>query len=138
MPTAIGASSVLGLVAVGVFTAQILIGLLLSVGYNPVRQWPRQRVKLFTFHSWLAYIGLTIACTHPLVLLLSSTAGFRLFDILVPIWSATQPGPNTLGGPPAYLTTIAIPALDLLQLLAHQTWMPLRSQTDAPTPVLSD
>ena len=33
MPTAIDASSVLGLVAVGVFTAQILIGLLLSVGY---------------------------------------------------------------------------------------------------------
>src|SRR5207248_402806 len=97
MPTAIDASSVLGLVAVGVFTAQILIGLLLSVGYNPVRQWPRQRVKLFIFHNWLAYIGLTIACTHPLVLLLSSTAGFRLFDILVPIWSPTQPVPNTLG-----------------------------------------
>ena len=36
------------------FTAQILMGLLLSVGYNPIRQWPRQRwIKLFTLHNWL-------------------------------------------------------------------------------------
>ena len=52
------------LTALGLFTAQILMGLLLSVGYNPIRQWPRQRwIKLFTFHNWLGYIGLaTAAC----------------------------------------------------------------------------
>ena len=38
MPTAIDISSVVGLIAVGMFTAQILMGLLLSVGYNPIRQ----------------------------------------------------------------------------------------------------
>ena len=65
-----------GLIAVGIFTAQILLGLLLSVGYNPIRHWPRVRgVKLFTFHNWLAYIGLTVAFAHPLILLTSSTAG---------------------------------------------------------------
>ena len=53
--------------------------------------------KLFTFHNWLGYIGLATAFTHPLILLLSATAGFRLFDIVVPIWSPTQPIPNTLG-----------------------------------------
>ena len=42
MPTAIDVSSVVGLIAVGIFTAQILLGLLLSVGYNPLRQFPRQ------------------------------------------------------------------------------------------------
>src|SRR5262245_46325618 len=87
VPTAIDVSSVVGLIAVGMFTAQILLGLLLSTGYNPLRQWPRQRVKLFTFHNWLGYIGLATALIHPLILLLSSTAGFRLFDIFVPIWS---------------------------------------------------
>ena len=52
MPTAIDISSVVGLTAVGLFPAQILMGLLLSVGYNPIRQWPRQRwIKLFTFHN---------------------------------------------------------------------------------------
>ena len=85
MPTAIDISSVVGLIAVGLFTAQILMGLLLSVGYNPIRQWPRQRwFKLFTFHNWLGYIGLATAFTHPLILLASSDAGFRLFDIAVP------------------------------------------------------
>jgi len=43
MPTAIDISSVVGLIAVGTFTAQILLGLLLSVGYNPIRGWPRLR-----------------------------------------------------------------------------------------------
>ena len=81
MPTAIDVSSVVGLVAVGLFTAQILLGLLLSVGYNPVRRWPRRRLKLFTLHNWIGYIGLATACTHPLILLTSSTAGFRFIDI---------------------------------------------------------
>ena len=87
MPTAIDISSIVGLVAVGIFTAQILLGLLVSIGYNPIRQWPRQRwLKLFTFHNMLGYIALSMALIHPLILLASSTAGFRLFDIVVPIW----------------------------------------------------
>ena len=43
MPTAIDISGTAGLIAVGIFTAQILLGLLISVGYNPVRRWPRVR-----------------------------------------------------------------------------------------------
>src|SRR6195256_2192648 len=101
MPSAIDVSSVLGLTALGMFTAQILMGLLLSVGYNPIRQWPRQRwIKLFTFHNGLGYIGLAPAFIHPLLLLfatLKGGPGFRLFDVLVPIWSPVQPLPNTLG-----------------------------------------
>jgi len=43
-------------------------------------QWPRLRwAKLFTFHNWLGYIGLAVAFAHPLILLTSSTAGFRLW-----------------------------------------------------------
>src|SRR3954468_5141382 len=108
LPTAIDISSVLGLIAVGIFTAQILLGLLLSVGYNPRRSWPRQNVKLFTFHNWLGYIGLATVLVHPLILLFSSTAGFRLFDIFVPIWSPTQPFPTTLGAIALYLVTFVV------------------------------
>src|SRR4029453_18638978 len=97
MPPAIDISSVLGLIALGIFTAQILLGLLLSVGYNPRRQFPRQNVKLFTFHNGLGYPRLAPVFTHPIILLFSSTAGFRLFDIIVLIWSPTQPFPTTLG-----------------------------------------
>ena len=122
MPSAIDVSSVVGLTAIGIFTAQILLGLLLSVGYNPLRQWPRQRVKLFTFHNWLGYIGLATALTHPLILLVSSTAGFRLFDVFVPIWSPTQPFPNTLGAVALYLTTAVVLTSYLRRAFQHHTW----------------
>jgi sulfoxide reductase heme-binding subunit YedZ len=122
LPTAIDISSTVGLIAVGVFTAQILLGLLLSVGYNPLRQWPHLRVKLFTFHNWLGYIGLGAAATHPLILLASSTAGFRLFDIAVPIWSPTQPVPNTLGAIAFYLVAFVILTSYFRRVFGRHRW----------------
>jgi methionine sulfoxide reductase heme-binding subunit len=125
VPTAIDVSSVLGLVAVGIFTAQILLGLLLSVGYNPRRQFPRQNVKLFTFHNWLGYIGLSTALIHPLILLLSSTAGFTLFDVFVPIWSPTQPFENTLGAIAFYLVAFVVLTSYFRKLFGRHRWKQL-------------
>ena len=126
MPTAIDASSVLGLTALGMFTAQILMGLLLSVGYNPIRQWPRQRwIKLFTLHNWLGYIGLATALTHPLILLASSEAGFHLFDIVVPIWSPTQPIPNTLGAIALYLIAFVVLTSYFRRIFGRHRWKQL-------------
>lgn len=125
MPTAIDISAVLGLVAVGIFTAQILLGLLLSVGYNPRRQFPRQNVKLFTFHNWLGYIGLSTAVIHPLVLLLSSTAGFTLFDVFVPIWSPTQPFQNTLGAIAFYLVAFVVLTSYFRTVFGRHRWKQL-------------
>ncbi len=125
MPTAIDVSAVVGLIAVGIFTAQILLGLLLSVGYNPRRQFPRQNVKLFTFHNWLGYIGLATALTHPLILLASSTAGFRWFDIFVPIWSPTQPFENTLGAIAFYLVAFVVLTSYFRRLFGHHRWKQL-------------
>jgi DMSO/TMAO reductase YedYZ heme-binding membrane subunit len=125
LPGAIDVSSVVGLIAVGLFTAQILLGLLLSIGYNPVRAWPRRRLKLFTFHNWLAYIGLATAFTHPLILLFSSTAGFRLFDIFVPIWSPTQPFENTLGAIAFYGVAFVVLTSYFRRLFGHHRWKQL-------------
>lgn len=123
MPSAIDISSALGLTTLGMFTAQILMGLLLSVGYNPIRHWPRQRwIKLFTLHNWLGYIGLATALTHPLILLASSEAGFRLFDIAVPIWSPTQPIPNTLGAIALYLIAFVVLTSYFRRLFGHRRW----------------
>jgi predicted ferric reductase len=126
VPTAIDVSSVVGLIALGIFTAQILLGLLLSVGYNPIRRWPRIRgLKLFRFHNWLGYIGLAVALTHPLILLTSSTAGFRLFDIFVPIWSPTQPIPNTLGAIGLYLIAFVVLTSYFRILFGRHRWKQL-------------
>ena len=126
MPTAIDVSSVVGLTALGMFTAQILMGLLLSVGYNPIRHWPRQRwIKLFTFHNWLGYLGLATALNHPLILLTSSEAGFRLFDIFVPIWSPTQPIPSTLGAIAFYLIAFVVLTSYVRRLFGRHRWKQL-------------
>jgi methionine sulfoxide reductase heme-binding subunit len=126
MPTAIDISSVVGLVAVGMFTAQILLGLLLSVGYNPIRRWPRQPwIKLFTFHNWLGYIGLATAFTHPVILLASSDARFRPFDIAVPIWSPTQPIPNTLGAIALYLVAFVVLTSYFRRVFGRHRWKQL-------------
>ena len=125
MPTAIDISSVVGLVAVGIFTAQILLGLLLSVGYNPLRKWPRRRVKLFTLHNWLGYIGLSTALLHPLILLVSTTAGFRLFDILVPIWSPSQPFENTLGAIAFYFVAFVVLTSYFRRVFGRHRWKQL-------------
>jgi DMSO/TMAO reductase YedYZ heme-binding membrane subunit len=126
MPTAIDVSSVAGLIAVGIFTAQILLGLLVSVGYNPIRRWPRLRwAKLFTFHNWLGYIGLATAALHPTILLFSSEAGFRLFDIAVPIWSPTQPIPNTLGAIAFYLVAFVVLTSYARRVFGRHRWKQL-------------
>jgi predicted ferric reductase len=114
-----------GLVAAGIFTAQILLGLLVSVGYNPVRRWPRRRIKLFIFHNWLGYIGLATAFTHPLILLVSSTAGFRLFDIFVPLQSPTQPFENTLGAVALYLVAFVVLTSYFRSVFGHHRWKQL-------------
>jgi predicted ferric reductase len=130
LPTPIDVSSVVGLTALGMFTAQILMGLLLSVGYNPIRQWPRQRwIKLFTFHNWLGYIGLATASTHALILLLATNkAGgplFRFFDVLVPIWSPVQPLPNTLGAFAFYLVAFVILTSYFRRVFGRHRWKQL-------------
>lgn len=126
MPSAVDVSSVVGLIAVGIFTAQILLGLLLSVGYNPLRQWPRQRIKLFTFHNWLGYIGLATAATHALILLTLKGGGFfRVSDLLVPIWSPIQPFTNTLGAIAFYLVAFVVVTSYFRRLYSHHTWKAL-------------
>ncbi len=104
------------------FTAQILLGLLLSVGYNPVRQWPRQRFKLFTLHNWLGYIGLATALTHPLILLAGDKVPFRVLDVFVPFWSPVQPLTNSLGALGFYLVSFVVLTSYFRHLFGHHNW----------------
>ena len=112
VPTVVDVSSVIGLVTVGILTAQILLGLLVSVGYNPVRRWPRQRFKLFTLHNWLGYTGLAAATVHASILMLGANkAGGQLFR---PVEFFFRSGrrcsrfPNTLGAIAFYLVAFVV------------------------------
>ena len=106
--TAVDVSGTIALGAIGLLTLNLLLGLLLSIGYNPTRQWPRQRVKLFTFHNWTGYIAFGAVVLHAGALLFSSDPKFRLYDVLFPIESPVQPLPNSLGALGFYLVTIVV------------------------------
>jgi predicted ferric reductase len=106
--TAIDLSSDIGLVALYLLTANILLGLLLSVRYNPWTHWPHRRINYFKLHNWTGYLALVISGLHPVVLLFSSTAGFGVIDVLYPVHSPKQPVINTLGGASLYLLAVVV------------------------------
>lgn len=106
--SAVDFSGTIALGAVGLLTLNLLLGLLLSVGYNPTRQWPRQRVKLFTFHNWTGYVAFAAVVIHAGALLFSSAPRFGLADVLLPIHSPVQPTSNTLGAIGFYLVAIVV------------------------------
>src|SRR5207302_2794020 len=133
--SAIDLSSVVGLVAVGLLTANILLGLLISSGYNPTRRWPRRRVKLFPFHKWTGYSALAVAFVHPVILLFSSTAGFRPLDIAFPIRSPTQPFENTLGAAALYLVAFAVITSYFRYAIGFHRWKLFHYTTDAAAAV---
>ena len=106
--TAVEFSGTIALGASGLLTLNLLLGLLLSVGYNPTRQWPKRRVKLFTFHNWTGYLALAAVVIHVGALLFSSDPPFRLYDVLLPVDSPVQPVTNTLGAIGFYLVAIVV------------------------------
>ena len=99
--TTLDLCSYLGLGATGAVTINLLLGMLMSLRYSPVRQWPHRRVNLFGLHQWTAYAA--VALTHPAVLLLVRAPHFRVFDILFPIDSPLQPKINLAGAGALYL-----------------------------------
>ena len=87
----------LGLGAVGAATVNLLLGMLMSLRYSPLRMWPHRRVNLFALHQWTAYLAVALPLTPPAVLLLLREPRFRLLDILWPLHSPLQPKLNLAG-----------------------------------------
>ena len=135
MPSAVDGSSVVGLVAVGILTGNILLGLLISTGYNPRRRWPRRNIKLFQLHNWTGYIALAAATLHPSILLFSSTDRFGLLDILAPISSPKQPSINTLGAVALYLVAFAVTTSYFRRVFGFHRWKQLHYATYAAAAV---
>src|SRR5262245_28531243 len=106
--TAVDVSGTIALGAIGLLTLNLLLGLLLSVGYNPRRQWPRRAFKLFTFHSWTGWIAFAAVILHAGSLLFSTDPPFRLVDLLLPIHSPVQPFSNNLGALGFYLVLVVV------------------------------
>jgi predicted ferric reductase len=123
--TAIDLSSYFGLAAMTLLTLNIMIGLVMSVKYNPVRGWPHRRINTFKIHNWTAYIALTIASIHPLIILFSSTAKFNFLDILYPVNAPKQPWINVLGALSLYSLVFVVLTSYFRRELGRKTWKTL-------------
>lgn len=114
-----------GLAALYLLTLNISLGLLLSTKYNPVKNWPYRRINTVKLHNWTGYLALSVALLHPTLLLASSTAGFKLFDVLFPLWSPIQPLENTLGALALYTVAFTVVTSYFRFELGRKLWKKL-------------
>lgn len=114
--------SYLGLGAVGAVVINILIGLLLSMRFSPVRFWPHRHINLFAFHRWTAYAVIALVLAHPTVLLFLHTPRFRLIDVLWPVHSYLQPRLNTVGALALYLLVLVLITSLLRTRIGRPLW----------------
>lgn len=114
--------SYLGLGAAGAVTVNLLLGMLLSLRYSPLRQWPHRRVNLFALHRWTAYLAVFLTLTHPAVLLFLRAPRFRVIDVLWPVHSYLQPKLNLAGACALYLLLIVLVSSLLRTRMQRLVW----------------
>lgn len=129
-------TSYTGLVATGLLTFNLLLGLLLSTRYNPVANWPHRRLPLFGLHNWTGYIALAAVLLHPVMLLPSATAEFGWLDIAVPFWAPSQPIINTIGAFAAYALIFVVITSYYRKRIGIRTWKKLHYVAYAVTAAL--
>jgi predicted ferric reductase len=114
--------SYLGLGAVGAVTLNLLLGMLMSLRYSPMRHWPHRHVNLFALHRWTAYIAVVLTLTHPTVLLFLQAPHFGWMDVLWPIHSYLQPKLNLAGAGALYLVVLVVVSSLLRTQIGRPLW----------------
>jgi len=118
--TVLDLSAYVGLVAVGAVTLNMLLGLLMAFRYSPHRSWPHRRFNYFRLHNWTGYIALAVAILHPVILLFNRNPRFRIFDLVYPVHSPSQPLDNTIGAIALYLLAfVAVTSYVRIRLGRH-------------------
>jgi DMSO/TMAO reductase YedYZ heme-binding membrane subunit len=120
--SAIELSNDVGLAACYLLTLNLLLGLLLGLRYNPWKHWPHRRFNYFKVHNWTGYVALAVSALHPVIVLFSTTAHFRLFDILVPVESPKQPLVNTVGALGLYALALVVATSYYRNRMRRRTW----------------
>jgi predicted ferric reductase len=126
--TAVDISSTVGLIAMYLLTVNLLLGLLVSVNYQPERYWPHRKLPFpfWKLHNWNAYVAIGVACLHPTILLFASGKDrFRLLDILAPINSPHQTFYNNLGAITFYSFLFVVVTSYFRPKLRYRPWKKL-------------
>src|SRR5471030_411603 len=123
--TAVDLSSFAGLTAMVLLSLNVLLGLLVTTNYSPLKQWPRRKVPVFKIHNWTGYAAMCVVLLHPTLLLFSSTASFKALDILWPVHSPGQRLYNLLGATAFYTITLVVVTSYFRPRLGSRTWKKL-------------
>jgi len=134
--TFIDLTSYAGLLATGLLTLNLLLGLLLSTRYNPVASWPHRRLPLYDVHNWTGYVALAVVLVHPVLLLFSATAKFGWLDIVLPFWAPEQPVINTIGAFAAYALIFVVVTSYFRNRIGIRTWKAMHYTAYAVTVAL--
>ena len=83
-------SAYTGLVATGLLTLNILLGMMLGTAYKKHIYWKRlpdriKQINIYNLHNWTAYIALLLVLLHPTLLLFDPATKFKFIDIIFPI-----------------------------------------------------
>jgi sulfoxide reductase heme-binding subunit YedZ len=136
--SALDLSNDAGLCAIGLLTLNILLGLLLSIKYNPVRRWPHRRVNTVRLHNWTGYTALAVSFVHPVILLFVASPKFGVADLLWPLEAPKQPVVNMFGALAFWLLLFVITTSILWQeqrALSRRVWKRLHLLTYALFPL---
>ena len=127
--SAIALSGNVGLVALSLLTANLLLGLLISVRYSPWRFWPHKRINIFRIHNQTGFAALAACILHPILLLFSRRAGFDWLDLVFPAWAPRQPTINLLGAVGVYTLGFVLITSHYRVELGRRRWKTLHFST---------
>jgi predicted ferric reductase len=108
-------------VAVGIVTANLLVGFLMAMRYSPWRCWPHKKFDIFRLHRWTGYAALAVVILHPVPLLFSATR-FRIVDIVFPVYSPSQPLENSIGAVALYCVAFVVVTSYFRLWLGRRLW----------------
>ena len=128
-------SNYAGLGAIGLLTVNVLIGLLLSTKYNPVRRWPHRRINTVKLHNYTGWAALGLVLVHPAVLLLPNRVDFHLIDLFYPMNAPKQPWINSAGAAAAYLLLVVIATSYFRFRIGRRWWKRIHFATYALFPL---
>jgi predicted ferric reductase len=130
-------SSDAGLVAIGLLTANILMGLLMATRYSPVRRWPHRRVNIVKIHNVTGYVALAVALVHPVLLLLRSRVTFGVVDLLYPVHAPKQPSINMVGAAAMYFLIFVVVTSYFRWQIGRKWWRRMHFATYALFPLVA-
>ena len=128
-------SNYAGLAAIGLLTANILIGLLLSTKYNPARSWPHRRINTVLVHNYTGYAALAMVLLHPALLLFPNRVDFRVVDLFYPMNAPKQPYINSTGAAAAYLIALVVVTSYFRFAIGRRWWKRIHFATYALFPL---